>query len=66
MKNCERSSRMGTRFYRNNEEKINLSRGENNTKIIINSRKIRSVRHVARMGEKRNACRLLVENPEWR
>jgi hypothetical protein len=31
---------------------------------IIKSRRMRWVGHVARMGEKRNAYRLLVENPE--
>jgi hypothetical protein len=31
---------------------------------IIKSRRMRWVGHVARMGEKRNACRLLVEKPE--
>jgi hypothetical protein len=31
---------------------------------IIKSRRIRWAGHVARMGEKRNACRLLVAKPE--
>jgi hypothetical protein len=31
---------------------------------IIKSRKMRWVRHVARMGEKRNSYRLLVEKPD--
>jgi hypothetical protein len=31
---------------------------------IIKSRRMRWVGHVARMGEKRNACRLLVGKPE--
>jgi hypothetical protein len=31
---------------------------------IIKSRRMRWSSHVARMGEKRNACRLLVGNPE--
>jgi hypothetical protein len=33
---------------------------------IIKSRKMRWASHVARMGEKRNAYRLLVRNPEGR
>jgi hypothetical protein len=32
--------------------------------IIIKSRRMRWVGHVARMGENREACRLLVEKPE--
>jgi hypothetical protein len=32
--------------------------------IIIKSRRIRWTRHVARMGEKRNAYRILVGKPE--
>jgi hypothetical protein len=32
--------------------------------IIIKSRRMRWAGHVARMGEKRNACRLLVGKPE--
>jgi hypothetical protein len=31
---------------------------------IIKSRRMRWAEHVARMGEKRNVCRLLVRNPE--
>jgi hypothetical protein len=31
---------------------------------IIKSRRMRRARHVARMGEKRNACRILVGKPE--
>jgi hypothetical protein len=31
---------------------------------IIKSRRVRWARHVARMGEKRNACRLLLGKPE--
>jgi hypothetical protein len=31
---------------------------------IIKSRRMRSARHIARMGEKKNACRLLVGKPE--
>jgi hypothetical protein len=31
---------------------------------IIKSRRMRWAGHVARMGEKRNACRILVGNPE--
>jgi hypothetical protein len=31
---------------------------------IIKSRRMRWAEHIARMGEKRNACRLLVGNPE--
>jgi hypothetical protein len=31
---------------------------------IIKSRKMKWMGHVARMGEKRNACRLLVRKPE--
>jgi hypothetical protein len=31
---------------------------------IIKSMRMRSAGHVARMGEKRNVCRLLVEKPE--
>jgi hypothetical protein len=31
---------------------------------MIKSRRIRRAEHVARMGEKRNECRLLVGNPE--
>jgi hypothetical protein len=33
---------------------------------IIKARRMRWARHVARMGEKRNAYRLLVGNPEGR
>jgi hypothetical protein len=33
---------------------------------IIKSRRMRWVVHVARMGEKRNACRLMVGKPEGR
>jgi hypothetical protein len=33
---------------------------------IIKSRRMRWAGHVARMGEKRNACRLLVGKPEGR
>jgi hypothetical protein len=33
---------------------------------IIKARRMRWAGHVARMGEKRNACRLLVGNPEGR
>jgi hypothetical protein len=32
--------------------------------IVIKSRRMRWAGHVARMGEKRNACRLLVVKPE--
>jgi hypothetical protein len=32
--------------------------------IIIKSRRMRWVGHIARMGEKRNACKLLVGKPE--
>jgi hypothetical protein len=31
---------------------------------LINSRQMRRAGHVARMGEKRNACRILVGKPE--
>jgi hypothetical protein len=31
---------------------------------MIKSRRVRWAEHVARMGEKRNAYRILVENPE--
>jgi hypothetical protein len=31
---------------------------------MIKSRRMRWAGHVARMGEKRNACRILVGNPE--
>jgi hypothetical protein len=31
---------------------------------MIKSRRTRWARHVTRVGEKRNACRILVENPE--
>jgi hypothetical protein len=46
-----------------NEELHNLYSSSNIIRII-KSRRIRWVRHVARMGEKRNMCRLLVGKPE--
>jgi hypothetical protein len=33
---------------------------------MMKSRRMRWAGHVARMGEKRNACRILVGNPEWK
>jgi hypothetical protein len=44
-----------------NEELHNLYSAPNR---MINSRRMRWIGHVARMGEKRNAYRILVGNPE--
>jgi hypothetical protein len=54
-----------TRVWRklHNEELYNLYCSLNIIRII-KSRNIRCSRHVARMGEKRNACRILVGKPD--
>jgi hypothetical protein len=46
-----------------NEELHNLYSSPNIIRMI-KSRRMRSAGHVVRMGEKRNACRILVGNPE--
>jgi hypothetical protein len=47
----------------NNEELHNLHSSPSII-TIIESRRVRWAEHVARMGEKRNAYRILVGNPE--
>jgi hypothetical protein len=48
-----------------NEELHNLYSSSNIIRMM-KSKRMRWARHVARMGEKRNACRILVGKPERR